>query len=89
MSIEDFKRALSSPKFAGFLESMSISTEAEGPLSSYNQAALCVNGVMRPALDRMWAYCSRSWTQTGPCFPAPEMKSLRLTSTDSPLPDAK
>ena len=27
MSIRDFKAALSSPKFAGFLESMSISTE--------------------------------------------------------------
>ncbi|CAE7255292.1 Scn11a [Symbiodinium pilosum] len=35
VSIEDFKRALSSPKFAGFLESMSISTEDVGVLFTF------------------------------------------------------
>ena len=36
VSIQDFKAALSSTKFAGFLESMSISTEATAGLRAKN-----------------------------------------------------
>ena len=54
MSIRDFKAALSSPKFAGFLESMSISTEAGGQPRISGQSA-CLAAVRLSDMRRSYA----------------------------------